>query len=147
MVDISSLSDQEIVAKTAWAEARSLGSDGMQGTINVVQNRLASGILWWGKTPRTICLHPWQFSCWNSNDPNRPKLLSVTSSDPQYAIAMFLAANALAGLLPDIVHGADSYYADTMPQPPSWVKDLTPCAQIGPHVFFVTIKKPAETLT
>lgn len=147
MAYMDAFTDQQIIAMTLWGEARSEGFNGMQAVCNTMQNRLASGILWWGQTLREVAIHPWQYSCWLTDDPNRHKLFSISTDDPQYAIAMSLAANALAGVLPDIVHGADSYYADTLPKPPSWVKGLTPCAQIGPHLFFVTIEKPAETLT
>lgn len=138
-METDSLSDREIIARTAYGEARSLGHDGMQATICTGQNRLASGVTWWGNSLRTIFLKPWQYSCWNENDPNRPKLLAVTEADLQYKIALELADDALGGTLPDNVAGADSYYATTLAKLPFWCVGLTPCAKIGNQLYFKTI--------
>lgn len=135
---INQMSDQEVIARTAWAEARGEGRDGMQAVINSLQNRVASGIHWWGSSLKSCALCPYQYSCWNSTDPNRPKLLSVNASDPQYAIALDLAAAALGGSLPDIVQHADSYFADTLSERPKWAEELEPVAQIGHHLFYRT---------
>jgi len=142
--DTARLSDQEVIAKTAWGEARSLGSDGMQATINTGQNRVASGVHWWGTTLRSVFLYPYQYSCWLTGDPNRSKLLQVTESDPQYAIAMQLASAALSGSLPDITGGADSYYAISLPKPPKWAEGLSPCFEIGAHLYFRTVNLCGE---
>lgn len=140
MADTDSLSDQEIVARTAWGEARSLGRDGMQATINTLQNRVASGVHWWGTSLRSCALRPYQYSCWLAADPNRPKLLAVAETDPEFIIAIDLAADAIFGNLPDIVSGADSYYALSLPTPPKWSEGLKPVATIGNQVYFKTLK-------
>lgn len=139
MPDTDQFSDQQIIALTAWGENRGSGKQGMQSVINAIQNRLSSGVLWWGTSLRAICLRPFQFSSWNHNDPNRPKLLEVTTDDPQYCIALQLAAEALAGTLADIVGNADSYFSLSMPTPPKWAKNLIPTATIGGQVFFKTV--------
>lgn len=139
MLDTDALSDQQVVAKTGWGEERGLGSIGMQAAINTGQNRLASGIHWWGNSLRTIFLHPDQYSCWLVGDPNRPKLMAVTESDKWYALALDIAADALAGSLPDIVRGADSYYT-LGSLVPKWAAGLTPVATIKSQLFFRTIK-------
>lgn len=69
----------DLLARTAWGEARGEGVSGMQAVINVVQNRVARGG-WWGATIEDVVLKPWQFSAWNANDPNRAKLLAVDAS-------------------------------------------------------------------
>lgn len=136
--DTDGFSDQEIVAKTLWGEARGEGHEGMQAVCNVIQNRVNSGIYWWGSTFRTVCLASFQFSCWLSGDPNRAKLLAVTQDDPQYADAISIASESMAGNLPDITGGATSYYANSMPEPPSWAEGLSPTAVIGNQSFFKT---------
>lgn len=138
-MDLSLLTDQQIIAKTAWGEARGLGYEGMQATICTGQNRLASGVQWWGTTLREIFTHPYQYSCWLPNDPNRPKLLSVDETDQQYCIAIALAADALAGKLDDNVSMADSYHTIDLRTYPSWTKGLTPVAQIGNQVYYKTV--------
>lgn len=137
--DTVHLSDQDIIAKTAWGEARGLGREGMWATISTLQNRVSSGVSWWGNTLRSVCIHPWQYSCWNANDPNRPKLLSVTTDDPQYAIAMSLAADALDGSLADITGGGDSYYASSVSSIPKWADGLSPCFELGNQLYFRTV--------
>ena len=139
MSDTDQFSDQKIIALTAWGEARGLGQQGMQATICTGQNRLASGIRWWGTNLREIFLHPYQYSCWLTSDPNRSKLLSIDETDPQYVIAINLAAAAMGGNLNDNVSGADSYYASTLPEPPKWADGLTACVEIGDQLYFRTV--------
>ena len=125
---------RQVLAGTAWGEARGLGRTGMQGVINVVQNRVAMQD-WMGKTLLEVCLKPYQFSCWNSNDPNRAKILAVTSADPDFAVALGLADRAIAGTLPDLTYGADNYY-DTSIGAPKWVVGARFKALIGDMLFW-----------
>ena len=137
MIDPSTLSDREIVARTAWGEARNQGVEGMQGVINVIFNRAA--LHWQGETTaRGVCLHRKQFDCWLPGDPNLPKLLAVTDADPQYAEALQLADSAFAGTLADITGGADSYEVEGTGA--YWGVGLTPRAKIGDQDFYVTKK-------
>lgn len=137
--DTDAFDDLGILARTAYGEARGEGREGMHAVLNSVQNRLASGRRWWGTSYRTICLAPYQYSCWLHGDPNRPKLLSVDEKDPQYIIAMELAADALAGALPDLVAGADSYFAPGGCKVPKWAAGHDPAAIIGRHWFYRTV--------
>lgn len=134
MSDTDSIDDAGILARTLWSEARGEGSQGMQAVANVIMNRAANP-KWWGISPRSVCLHPWQFSCWNQNDPNRAKMLAVTAADLQFAEALEIAAAAIAGTLPDITSRATSYYAAGSPMP-RWAIHQKPCATIGHHLFF-----------
>jgi spore germination cell wall hydrolase CwlJ-like protein len=129
--------DVEEAARTAWAEARGCGTRGMQAVINVMVNR-SHHPRWRGWTLTAICLEPMQFSCRNPGDPNRAKLLSVTEADPQYAAAVKLAQAAVAGTLPDLTDGADSYYARSLHPPPYWAKTARPTYADPCHLFFVT---------
>jgi N-acetylmuramoyl-L-alanine amidase len=135
------LDDRHVIALTAWGEARSLREDGIQATICVVQNRLASGVAWWGKTLRDICLKPWQFSCWNENDPNRSQMLAVSDNDPDMVMALGFADQALAGALPDNVNQADSYYDLDLKERPLWSIGRQPVAQIGTQLYFKTVER------
>lgn len=109
----------DTVARNAWGEARGCGELGMQAVINVIVNR-ADNPSWWGNSLVSVCLKPYQFSCRNQGDPNRAKLLAVTTADPDFKIALALATKAVAGTLEDLTHGADSYYALSMTSPPTW---------------------------
>jgi len=137
----------DILARTIWGEARSQGILGMECVACTILNRVSSGVTWWGSNVIDVCLKPWQYSCWNQNDPNREKLLDVDDSDPQFVQALDIADGALNGHISDLTHGADHYYARTMPSPPNWSVGLTPVATIGNHVFFRTVnwRRPIQS--
>lgn len=132
---------REIVtlAKTMWGEARGEGIEGLSAVAHVVFNRVARQT-YWGKTIEEVCLRPYQFSCWNANDPNRAQLLQLTSANGIYALALQLAQQ-LRDLDPaervrqDAVGGATHYHARTIP-PPRWARGRTPCARIRNHLFY-----------
>lgn len=127
----------DTMARTAWGEARGEGAQGMQAVLNVIMNRVKKGG-WWGATPAEVCKKKSQFSCWNTNDPNYPKLLAVNEDDANFRTALTLAEAAYDGTLPDITGGATNYLAlGSLKSIPSWVKGMTKTAQIGNHTFYV----------
>lgn len=128
------MSDETVVAGTSWGEARSLGYEGLHAVTNVIMNRVAKQT-WYGLTPTEVCLKPHQFDCNNPNDPNYAKIKAVMTDDPQYAMALKLATDAVAGNLPDITNGALNYYSTTIPLP-SWTKGCTPCYSVGNTDFY-----------
>jgi spore germination cell wall hydrolase CwlJ-like protein len=109
----------------------------MRHVASVILNR-ASHPAWWGNNIVAVCIQPYQFSCRNTGDPNREKLLSVTAKDPEFAIALGIAQQAVAGHLPDATDGADSYYALSMRAPPAWAKTATKTFADGWHAFYRT---------
>lgn len=133
----------DTAARTAWAEARGDGATGMQAVLNVVMNR-ANHPRWWGGGVVGVCRAPWQFSCWNAGDPNLPKLLAVDDTDPQFAIALDLARNAVAGDLSDITGGADSYYAVGMNPAPTWCRRASFSVRVLHHSFW-RVELPAPS--
>lgn len=127
----------DTLARTVWGEARGCGSAGMQRVTNVIINR-ADHPSWWGRSIVGVCTQPWQFSCRNKGDPNLPKLLAVTDADHEFAIAIGLAHRAVAGQLPDLTGGADSYYALSMKTPPDWATTAKRTAMDAWHAFYQT---------
>lgn len=130
--------DEQIdyMARTAWGEARGEGQKGMQAVINVIMNRVKAGS-WYGATPKEVCTKKSQFSVWNKSDPNYSKMLAVTESDKNFAIAKQLATAAYTGALPDITNGATNYLALASLQTiPSWVAAMDEVAVIGNHTFY-----------
>ena len=129
----------DILARTLWGEARGEGYKGMHAVCNVVLNRSAYALsrkkgFWWGSDIVSVCLKPWQFSCWNKNDPNRQKLVNVTAYDRSFELALSIAKRAINGELDDITLGADHYHLKTLS--PFWTKDETPVCTIGNHIFY-----------
>ena len=137
--------DQQVIARTAWAEARSLGSLGMQLTINSGQNRVNSGRTWWGNSLRNVftCCNVegvYQYSCWNAGDPNGPlAIITDPNLDSNYAAALDLAQQALDGSLPDRSNGADSYFDRRLPRWPTWSLGRKPTFMLLPHLYFNTV--------
>ncbi len=128
----------DVLARTLWGEARGEGEEGMHAVASVILNRVnvarVRGDYWWGRTVIQACQKPYQFSCWNTNDPNFPLLLRVTADDPTFALARRLATLAVMGRLPDIVRGADHYHAKSVT--PFWARDHAPVCTIGSHIFY-----------
>jgi len=142
--------DQDTLARTVWGEARGEGDIGMQAVAAVVMNRCAAAQaylaahpdknqhpLYGDGTSASACKMPWQFSCWNANDPNRPKLLAVDNTDPQFAIALDVAAQAIAGGLADPTGGALYYKINAIPWPSAWGTEVAPTAVIGNQSFYI----------
>ncbi|MGF1609740.1 MAG: cell wall hydrolase [Kiloniellales bacterium] len=123
----------DIVARTIWGEARGEGNRGMQAVANVIANRAARPG-WWGSDFISVCMKPYQFSAWNSNDPNSGKAARVTEADAQFRVALDLAGKAVAGVLPDITGGATHYHTHAVS--PGWASSLRKTADIGNHVFY-----------
>lgn len=132
--------DIDTLARTIWGEARGEGYDGMQAVANVIMNRYRAGqrseakARQFGRTIEEVCTKPYQFSAWNANDPNRPRLLTVGMENAQFRTAHEIATRAVRGNLPDITNGADHYHTNAVA--PFWSQGQTPIASYGSHVFF-----------
>ena len=130
------LSEREVVACTLWGEARNQGDEGLRAVAGVIFNRLRTRYRGCS-TAQSVCLDPFQFSCWLKNDPNQPRMLAVARApDAPYRQALAIADELLARSLTDITRGARHYYALSMRQPPDWARGKTPCIVIGEHKFF-----------
>ncbi|MGZ9109332.1 MAG: cell wall hydrolase [Micavibrio sp.] len=128
----------DILARTIWGEARGEGAAGMQAVAAVILNRLAiakkSGGYWWGDNLIEICRKPYQFSCWNENDPNLKKLQAVDERERHFSTALRLARQAVTIGLTDPTNGATHYHAAGTD--PYWARNEKPCAVLGRHIFY-----------
>ncbi|AZC51756.1 Cell wall hydrolase [Pseudomonas chlororaphis subsp. piscium] len=131
--------DRDILARTLWGEARGEGLAGQIAVAWTIRNRVSDGKTksWWGEGYAGVCQAPYQFSCWNKNDPNYP-FLSVAKPIPagQFAQAQRAADQVIAGTAPDPTGGATHYYATTMPKAPAWAAKAKQTARIGQHLFY-----------
>lgn len=135
------MSDIDTLARTIFGEARGEPYIGKVAVANVIINRAAIGTghpHFGDGTIASACLVPWQFSCWNANDPNREVILAATDSDPIYADCLDIATTACAKQLDDVTGKATFYYAKNS-LTPDWAIDKIPCASIGNHLFFTDI--------
>lgn len=151
---IQGMSACEVLARTLYGEARGEfwissvdkgpfcihepGTRGLLAVGNVVMNRVKLQT-WYGKCPKTVCLKPYQFSCWNEGDVNLRKLLEVDEETLVYRVCLFVASALLryesqGGL--DITGEADHYYSVHLKKPPYWIDFADKVCKIGNHVFY-----------
>ena len=123
----------DTLARTIYGEARGESLSGRVAIANVILNRIKRKS-WFGKTVKEVCLKPWQFSCWNSNDPNRNKIKEVTAFDKTFKECLTVAELAVLGLLSDNTRGACHYHNNTVS--PDWARNEPTCAIIGSHLFY-----------
>ena len=133
----------DVLARTIYGEARSEPAPGMEAVACVVLNRVKiahkMGGYWWGSTIIQVCQKPYQFSCWNKNDPNRETIENATEDDIHFATCLRIARRAVIGALRDTTNGATHYYADYIDEP-YWAKDQKPVTKIGRHIFYRLIE-------
>ena len=130
----------DILGRTLYGEARGEGQAGMEAVAHVVYNRIQARS-WWGRDVVGVCQKPWQFSCWNLNDPNRPLLLRLSAATPTFAVALSAAEavdradRAGTRAASDPTNSATHYYAPRVVAMPTWAIGRATCARIGAHHF------------
>jgi len=95
----------DVLARTIWGEARGEGSVGMQAVACVILNRVRRGG-WWGDSIVSVSQKPYQFSCWNKDDPNYRRVLSVDDQDMHFVTGKRIATRAVLDVLDDPTKGA-----------------------------------------
>ncbi|MBC3948368.1 cell wall hydrolase [Pseudomonas folii] len=135
--------DRDILARTLWGEARGEGLAGQIAVAWSIRNRVEMDLHndgkpdWWGEGYSGVCLKPWQFSCWNKNDPNFPYLSGAKVIPAAQLMQAFKAADlVMSAAEPDPTGGATHYYATTMPKAPAWAAKAKQTLKLGHHVFF-----------
>jgi len=121
-------SDQFLMARTAYHEARSDGSRGMLGVCFVIMNRLKAGTF--GDTIDEIVHRPAQFSVWLPGGAARGP---VPADDPHWRLALQAARLALSGAVRDPTNKATYYHERSIR--PGWSRGMRRVAAIGRHVF------------
>lgn len=131
--------DLDILARTIYGEARGElhhptgGVESLHAVAWVVKNRAKHAQF--SPYIYKVCMQPWQFSCWNLNDPNRRKLLDVTFDDKVFQECYLTAALVLFDRVNDCTNGANHYHS-TYIAPPYWAVGQTPTITIGHHAFY-----------
>lgn len=151
---LAALDDRQALALTAWAEARQVPRgipsdhspvEELIAVMVVVRNRAAKQST---RSYKTVCLAPFQFSCWNAGsgsnhdallvlaeqlvgaagalqnaemptDPRtRGRMGNAPALDPLVRECLYLADGVIAGTLIDRTNGATSYWAPAAMHPP-----------------------------
>lgn len=131
--DPQSLSELDVVRRTLYGEARGQPIEGIKAVASVIMNRAQRGG-WWGETPKEVCLKPFQFSCWNKNDPNRQIILQAS----EQALTTFtgVAKIALEDHLEDNTFGSTHYLNPKIAEDFSWSRGREPAVVIADHAFY-----------
>lgn len=147
--------DLDVFARTLYGEAEANNAVDAKAIACVVLNRLGHYPRWPGSIAE-VCLQPWQFSCWNKNDPGRVRILKANDKDAWFRTCQDIARQAVYGI-PDPTNGSTHYYATYVPVP-KWVKKgkKTPVYRVKhrnghSHLFFNDIdtrppQSPKEAL-
>ena len=141
------IQDQVIGALCAYRENRQSGQPGLQSILNVLQNRARRD----GTNVYEEATARLQFSSLTAKGDPELTLWPV-DADPQWQMALSLAAQAAAGTLADLTSGSTLYYApasiplgatielpngNTISFPKGWNPDVvTYRVTIGGQVFF-----------
>lgn len=132
------MSYTHVLARTIYGEARGeyaqTGVAALMAVAWVVRNRLQHPKRF-GSSIEHVCFKPYQFSCWNAKDTNRPLIESVTLSDPLFALCHDISNWALsADALCDVTKGSDHYHARSVT--PYWAAGVKPKVTLGRHIFY-----------
>jgi hypothetical protein len=137
--------DLIIAAKTIWGESRSETKRGKLAVAHVLLNRWRSTTGQWAKddTLAKTCLRPWQFSAWNSSDPNLPKMQKVDLDDKLFRECMIAVLEAYDNSDKDPTWGSCHYITTSLLSkgwPRSWGPKKNPVVTIGVHAFFNNVQ-------
>ena len=131
-------SDLDVATRTVWGEARGEQHEGRVAVACVMVNRALKRHRGEARLAG-VCIEPWQFSCWNSDDPNLPKLLTIGPHEPLYrhCLRALLEAFDLVEEGRDPTSGATHYHTHAVA--PKWADGKMPCALVGRHRFYNNI--------
>lgn len=135
----TTLGDLDVLARTVYGEARGESYQGKRAVAHVVINRVRKRMR--GDTRIAgAATEPWQFSCWNLDDPNLKVITRVTLKDAVFSECWMAAMNALlsdaAG--EDVTEGSTHYHTKAIS--PKWASGHKPVVTIGNHHFYNTVK-------
>lgn len=130
--------DVDIMARTLFGEAASGNVEDAEVIASTIYNRIVFNN--WPDTATAVCLQPWQYSCWNSNDPGRARIQNA--SGRWFELCRDIAFSTLKGVNSYIDLGLTHYYATYVARP-KWAKGkkhvhAVPNAH-GEHRFFNNI--------
>jgi N-acetylmuramoyl-L-alanine amidase len=134
--------DLTIMARTLYGEARGEPEVGKIAIAWVIRNRAEADLNddgkpdWWGEGIAGVCLRPWQFSCWNSNDPNHKVIVDAGWGTPGFDVCLKVAAGVLGDLLADPTKRSTHYFNPSIVKTPAWARNRVHVAHIGAHLFF-----------
>ncbi len=129
----------DTLARTLYGEAKANDIQDATAIACVVMNRVA--LPNWPNDVEAVCIQPYQFSCWNTNDPNRARIFKASGA--WFNKCVEIAMKAVDHQLVDPTHGSTHYHTPAVK--PAWSRGKTPVFATGGHIFFndIDTKPPA----
>ena len=146
MITKHDIEDILTLSKTLYGESEVNNKDDAEAIACVVMNRVSYPT--WPDDVSQVCLQPWQFSCWNPNDPGRARITKAKGK--WFDQCRAIAEQAVLGKLYDKTNGSTHYYA-TYIRRPKWAKNKTPVYEVAHngghyHLFYNNIDtKPPKS--
>lgn len=142
------LTDHHALALTLWGEGRGEPVEGRVAIASVIRNRLKTER--WGDTYRSVCLAPWQFSCWkeqggkeNYEAVRELAHRLVRDEKPEDSVlreCLWISHGIIGEWIRDNVRGATHYHTTAMHPKPYWANGKTPVCTLHKHHFYKGIK-------
>lgn len=128
------ISDDALAIITIYQEARGESFNGMCAVGEVIRNRMGRKYSSDGTVAGTVC-RPYQFSGWNTQDPNRVPSLKLDDADPKVKECAKAWRTSQATTY---AMGAVLYCnLAVLPARPDWAKAENHVAKVGSHDFFI----------
>lgn len=149
-----SVQDVIILAKTIFGEARGSTHLDRVAVGFVVKNRCEKARHYKKEKKKThplfgdgsvssACLAPWQFSCWNQNDPNFTLLTNLELGDglsrSDFRKSLLAALWVIEGTSEDITKGCLHYHHHQLAWPKSWGVPKQADERIGAHLYYKNV--------
>jgi len=139
-MDLQNESALNVLTALIWGEARGETAIGKLAVGCVVRNRTIDKR--WPDTYQEVILQPYQFSSFNSDDPNYKTTLDALRpscngnwGDIAWRECRWAAQSIIGHHCQDFTHGANHYYATNI-KTPYWVAGVRPSFMWGPHFFY-----------
>ena len=131
--------DSTWAALTIWMEARGQPFEGKVAVAEVIRNRTRMCFHSNGTVPDT-CLRPYQFSCWNTKDPNRLKAAVIEDSalEMRACIEAWKKSGEAERLLPleAVFYLNEATVMELAGKLPDWAREDRKLAIVGDHTFY-----------
>lgn len=144
--------DLDILSRTLYGEAEANNERDAISIANVICNR--TEFKNWPNSISAVCLQPYQFSCWNANDPNRQRIMDASGEwfEKCKQIAAKEIQERASGISNDPTFRSTHYYETGVKKKPAWAKGKQPVAFVNhksgtKHIFFNDIDTPPPNMT
>lgn len=136
------MTDIDALTLTIWGEARGEPIEGKIGVAMVMRNRVLKKYRG-AMTFVAVCTAHAQFSAWTDEAAQMQAENEILTGDPTLAqhpdpalrLCREIAKATMSGLICDNTHGANHYYALTIPQP-NWTTGASALATLGNQRFY-----------